>query len=134
MTLSNLIFLLLIWISNNTEYEISKFEYSVIMKDKEKIERKVCRGKCPIIAYFDENEGIVVAHGNLEDFCYQSIILHEMIHAFQYNQKSQMENAFKEYEAYLLQSLYLKEISEKNDLLSPLNLKSCRSNQHNTLF
>ena len=42
MTLSNLIFILLIWISNNTDYKISKFDYSVNIEDKKTIEIKAC--------------------------------------------------------------------------------------------
>ena len=38
----------------------------------------------PIIAYFDPNHGVLIAKGNLEEPCYQSILLHEMIHAFQF--------------------------------------------------
>ncbi len=134
MTLSNLIFILLIWISNNTDYQISKFDYSVNIIKKEIIEEKVCNGKCPIVAYFDSNEGILIAKGNLEDPCYQSILLHEMVHALQFTSNKNIENAFKEMEAYALQNLYLSQVSEKKDLLRTLNLKSCRSKQFNTLF
>tara|TARA_X000000950_G_scaffold5850_1_gene6238 strand:+ start:1550 stop:1954 length:405 start_codon:yes stop_codon:yes gene_type:complete len=134
MTLSNLIFVLLIWISNNTDYQISKFDYSVNVIDKKIIQEKVCNGKCPIIAYFDPNHGVFIAKGNLEEPCYQSILLHEMIHAFQFTLNKNIANAFKEMEAYSLQNLYLNQISEKKNLLRTLNLKSCRSKQYNTLF
>ena len=67
MTLSNLIFILLVWVSNNTDYQISKFDYSVNVIDKKIIQEKVCNGKCPIIAYFDANQGVLIAKGNLED-------------------------------------------------------------------
>ena len=67
MILSNLILILLVWISINTEYDISKFEYSVNIKDKKIIEEQVCKGKCPIVAYFDIKEGIVIAEGKLDD-------------------------------------------------------------------
>ena len=36
-----------------------------------------------------------------------------MIHAFQFNLNKNIENAFKEMEAYSLQNLYLNQISEK---------------------
>ena len=134
MTLSNLIFILLIWISNNTDYQISKFDYSVNISEKKVLEEKACNGKCPIIAYFDPNDGILIAKGNLEDPCYQSILLHEILHALQFSSNKNIENAFKEIEAYSLQNLYLNQISEKKNLLRTLNLKSCRSKQFNTLF
>ena len=134
MTLSNLIFILLIWVSNNTDYQISKFDYSVNVIEKKIIQEKVCNGKCQIIAHFYSNHGVLIAKGNLEEPCYQSILLHEMIHAFQFNSNKNIENAFKEMEAYSLQNLYLNQISEKKNLLGTLNLKSCRSKQYNTLF
>ena len=77
---------------------------------------------------------VLIAKGNLEEPCYQSIILLEMIHALQFASNKNIENAFKELEAYSLQNLYLNQISEKKNLLRTLNLKSCRSKQHNTLF
>jgi len=134
MTLSNLIFILLIWISNNTDYQISKFDYSVNISEKKIIEEMACNGKCPIIAFFDPNVGILIAKGNLDDPCHQSILLHEMIHALQFSSNKNTENAFKEMEAYSLQNLYLNQISEKKDLLKNWNLKSCRSKQYNALF
>ena len=134
MTLSNLIFILLVWISNNTDYQISKFDYSVNIIDKKIIQEKACNGKCPIVGFFDPNDGVLIAKGNLEEPCYQSIILHEMIHALQFASNKNIGNAFKELEAYSLQNLYLNQISEKKNLLRTLNLKSCRSKQFNTLF
>ena len=104
------------------------------MSEKKVIEEKACNGKCPIIAYFDPNDGILIAKGNLEDPCYQSILLHEILHALQFSSNKNIENAFKEIEAYSLQNLYLNQISEKRNLLRILNLKSCRSKQFNTLF
>ena len=104
MTLSNLIFILLIWISNNTDYQISKFDYSVNISEKKIIEEKACNGKCPIIAYFDPNVGILITKGDLEDPCHQSILLHEMIHALQF---SSNKNTFKEYFCFLCIFLYI---------------------------
>ena len=134
MSLNNLISILLLWISNNTDYDISKFEYEVNIVDKVVIEKIACNGSCPIIAYFSPTHGVLVSKGDLKDGCFQSILLHEMIHALQYSNKKKTEYAFKELEAYSLQTMYLEEFSKKNDLFKPLNLKSCRSNQHNTLF
>ncbi len=134
MSLTKLISLLLFWISNNTNYDISKFDYKVNIVDKEVIEEIVCKGRCPIVAYFGPEHGVLLSKGDLDDACFQSILLHEIIHALQFKSEKKIEYSYKELEAYSLQLKYLEDYSRKNDLLTSLNLKSCRSNQHNTLF
>ena len=52
-----------------------------------------------------------------------------MIHYFQSD--SEMENVFKEKEAYELQNKFLEDLSIKNDMISVLNVKKCRSKQIN---
>ena len=134
MSLTKLISLLLFWILNNTNYDTSKFDYKVNIVDKEVIEEIACNGKCPIVAYFNPEHGVLLSKGNFNDVCFQSILLHEIIHALQFQSEKKIEYSFKELEAYSLQLKYLEDYSKKNDLLKPLNLKSCRSNQHNILF
>ena len=56
----------------------------------------------------------------------------EIIHSFQVD--SDMEEVFKEKEAYELQNKFLEELSLKNDMIKILNVKKCRSNQLNKLF
>jgi hypothetical protein len=134
MSLTKLISLLLFWISNNTSYDTSKFDYKVNIVDKKVIQEIVCNGKCPIVAYFGPEQGVLLSKGDYDDACFQSILLHEIIHALQFQSEKKIEYSFKELEAYSLQLKYLEDYSKKNDLLKPLNLKSCRSNQHNILF
>ena len=129
MTLKNLVNILLHWISINTNYDTSKFNVPINIVEPERIQEMVCGGKCPVIAFFSENEGIFLSLKNFEDLCHQSILLHEMIHYFQSDSK--MENAFKEKEAYELQNKFLEDLSLKNDMISVLNVKKCRSNQIN---
>ena len=117
MTLSNLIFILLIWISNNTDYQISKFDYSVNVIDKKIIQEKVCNGKCPIIAYFDPNHGVLIAKGNLEEPCYQSILLHEMIHAFQFIQIKILKMLLKKWKLILYKIYILIKFQKKKTYL-----------------
>ena len=89
----------------------------------------VCGGKCPVVAFFSKDLGIFLSTKKLDDLCYQSILLHEMIHYFQSDSK--MENVFKEKEAYELQNKFLEDLSIKNDMISVLNVKKCRSKQIN---
>lgn len=66
---------------------------------------------------------------DLTDPCNQSILLHEMIHSFQSKYKPEMENVFREKEAYEYQNQFLDIISEENGLYEKLNVRKCRSNQ-----
>ena len=101
----------------------------VTIVDESEIQEIVCGGKCPVLAFFSERKGILITNMNLDNFCNQSIVLHEMIHSFQVN--TDMENAFKEMEAYQLQNKFLEEMSINNDILEILNVKRCRSDQIN---
>ena len=129
MKLSNLINILLQWISINTNYDTSKFDFPINVVEPKIIQEMVCGGKCPVIAFFSEEYGIFISNSDYEDLCNQSILLHEIIHYFQSDLT--MENAFKEKEAYELQNKFLEELSLKNDMIDVLNIKKCRSNQYN---
>jgi hypothetical protein len=56
-----------------------------------------------------------------------------MIHALQYVNGENLQDIFKEKEAYQIQNKFLIEESSKNDSLELLNLKKCRSIQSNVL-
>ena len=129
MTLSNLIYILLQWISINTNYDISKFDFPINVVEPKVIQDMVCGGKCPEIAFFSDEHGIFISNSDYNDPCNQSILLHEIIHSFQSDLK--IENAFKEKEAYELQNKFLEELSIKNDMIDILNIKKCRSKQSN---
>ena len=129
MTINKLLPILLHWISLNTNYDTSKFDSSVTQVDESVIQEIVCGGKCPVLAFFSQKTGILITNMNLDNFCNQSILLHEMIHSFQVNKD--MENAFKEKEAYQLQNKFLEEMSTNGGILKNLNVKRCRSNQMN---
>ena len=132
MNLKNLVNIILQWISINTDYDISKFNTPINIIEPEKIQHMVCGGKCPVVAFFSEQDGIFLSFENFNDICNQSILLHEMIHSFQVNLK--MENAFKEKEAYDLQNKFLEDLSLKNDMINLLNVKLCRSKQFKNDF
>ena len=132
MTLSNLTYILLQWISINTNYDTSKFDFPINVVEPRIIQEIACGGKCPVIAFFSNEHGIYISDSNYNDPCNQSIILHEIIHYFQSDLP--MENAFKEKEAYELQNKFLEELSIKTDMIDVLNIKKCRSNQSNRLI
>ena len=132
MSLNEILKFLLTWISINTNYDTSKFDFPVNIVRPRVIQDMVCGGKCPVTAFFSENKGIFISDMNFKDICNQSILLHEIIHSFQVD--SDMEEVFKEKEAYELQNKFLEELSLKNDMIKILNVKKCRSNQLNKLF
>lgn len=129
MTLKELTEILLFWISTNTNYDTTKFDYNINEVSIEQIQELACRGKCPIIAIFLPPNGIYYAKTNLENPCSQSVILHEMIHGFQEIFDKHKEDIFREKEAYELQNMYLEDYSKKNELIYKLSVKKCRSQQ-----
>ena len=84
------------------------------------------------VAFFSEKDGILISSINLNNLCNQSILLHEIIHSFQNDLN--IENAYKEMEAYQLQNKFLEELSIKNDMIDILNIKKFISNQLNEFF
>ncbi len=132
MSLNEILKFLLTWISINTNYDTSKFDFPVNIVQPRVIQDMVCGGKCPVIAFFSVSKGIFISDMNFKDICNQSILLHEIIHSFQVD--SDIEDVFKEKEAYELQNKFLEELSLKNDMIKILNVKKCRSNQLNKLF
>ena len=132
MVLNELLSFLLVWISLNTNYETSKFDFPVNVVKPIVIQEMVCGGKCPVVAFFSKDRGIFISEMDLSDICNQSILLHEVIHALQIN--SELEDAFKEKEAYELQNKFLEELSLKNDMIKIWNVNKCRSSQSKKLF
>ena len=132
--LTNIIQFLLEWITVNTHYDASVFNFKVIELSSSELQTLACGGKCPIVAFFKPEVGILISKLDLENLCNQSILLHEIIHALQYLNESNLVDAFKEKEAYQIQNKFLMEISIKLELIEPLNLKKCRSLQLNTLM
>ena len=61
MTLSNLIYILLQWISINTNYDTSKFDFPINVVEPKVIQEMACGGKCPVIAFFS-NEYLSLIH------------------------------------------------------------------------
>ena len=124
---------LVIWINENTIYDGHLANLKIISLTFEELQFKACRGKCPILAFFLEPNIIYIAKLDFNDLCNQSILLHEMIHAFQYLAGDEMQNIFKEKEAYEIQNKFLIEESSNDDFFQKLNLKKCRSMQSNVL-
>ena len=132
--LTNIIPFLLEWITVNTHYDAGMFNFEVIELSESELQILACGGKCPVIAFFEPEMGILISKLDYEDICNQSILLHEIIHALQHLSDSNLLDAFKEKEAYQIQNKFLMEISIKEELIDPLNLKKCRSLQLNTLM
>ena len=62
----------------------------------EELQYKACRGKCPVLAFFSAPNIIYIAKLDFNDLCNQSILLHEIIHVFQYQLGNEIQNVFRE--------------------------------------
>jgi len=124
---------LISWINENTVYKGFLLNLKIIDLTMEELQYKACRGKCPVLAFFSAPNIIYIAKLDFNDLCNQSILLHEIIHVFQYQLNSEIQNVFREKEAYEIQNKFLMNESLKNDFLKQLNVKKCRSMQSNVL-
>ena len=79
--LTNIVSFLLEWITLNTHYDASIFNFEVIELSKNELQALACGGKCPIIAFFKPEVGILISELDYKNICNQSILLHEIIHA-----------------------------------------------------
>ena len=123
------VMILLNWISVNTDYDTKNFNTKILEVSKKEIQRIACRWNCPVVAFYKKNEFIYITKMDFdENFCNQSILIHEMIHVLQ-NDK-EMENAFREQEAYLIQEKFLMQRSIENNFLKNLNIRVCRKQQN----
>ena len=59
--LTNIISFLLEWITLNTHYDASIFNFEVIELSKNELQALACGGKCPIIAFFKPEVGILIS-------------------------------------------------------------------------
>ena len=121
------------WINNNTHFNGLLFDFDIIQLKAEEIQMMACRGKCPILGFFLPEKGIYISDLNFDHLCNKSVLLHEIIHALQYVNEENLQDAFREKEAYQIQNKFLIEESSKSDLFQQLNLKKCRSIQSNAL-
>ena len=106
---------LISWINENTIYEKFLLNLEIVALDLEELQFMACRGKCPILAFFSAPNIIYIAKLDFNDLCNQSILLHEMIHVFQYQSGSEMQNVFRENEAYQIQNKFLIDESLKTE-------------------
>ena len=71
--LTNIISFLLEWITLNTHYDASIFKFEVIELSKCQLQALACGGKCPVIAFFKPEVGILISELDFENICNQSI-------------------------------------------------------------
>ncbi len=134
MLTNSLLQFILDWISTHTHYDSSVFNYKIIQLSKQEIQMMACKGKCPIIAFFKPEVGVLISKMDFDNLCNQSVLLHEIIHALQYLNNIELQNIFKEKEAYDIQNKFLLDISKKQELIDYMNVKKCRSLQLNVLM
>ena len=67
--LTNIISFLLEWITLNTHYDASIFNFEVIELSKNELQALACGGKCPVIAFFKPDVGILISELDFENIC-----------------------------------------------------------------
>ena len=121
------------WINNNTHFDGLLFNSEIFQSKADELQMIACKGKCPILGFFLPDKGIFITELDFNHLCNKSVLLHEMIHSLQYINGENLQDAFKEKEAYQIQNKFLIEESSKSESLQQLNLKKCRSIQSNVL-
>tara|TARA_B100000989_G_C19428224_1_gene421781 strand:- start:524 stop:934 length:411 start_codon:yes stop_codon:yes gene_type:complete len=129
MLLEYLLPFLVKWLVANSDYKDNKLNLKVNIVSVQEVQEKACAGKCPIIAFYDKNKGIFIKDMDFKDLCNQSILLHEIVHAFQDHETKNLTYPFREKEAYEIQNKFLENISKEKNFYEILSIKKCRSIQ-----
>lgn len=129
MFLEYLLSFLVKWLVTNSDYKDNELDLKVNIVSAQEVQEKACAGKCPIVAFYDKNKGIFIKDMDFNDLCNQSILLHEIVHAFQDHEKKYLTYPFREKEAYEIQNKFLENISKEKNFYEILSIKKCRSIQ-----
>ena len=94
---NELILALLLWITSNTDYINPKKLPEVKFIEQKELSNLACKTDCEILAYTPEEPKYLIYLSEeldpMNDVCHRGILLHEIIHILQNDQK-----AFAEYE------------------------------------
>ena len=128
------------WIIGNTEFstKIDPPEFFILTSNE--MSKKACfsDNKCRVKAYYVKDEGIYYIKDlkpNL-NVCDRSIILHELIHHYQKNQKKSIQLdqhtlwTLQERQAIFYQNVYLYQQKQKNEGKGPENVIHCEGGSY----
>ncbi len=131
---------LAVWIIGNTEFTTKIEPPNFFTLSSDEMSEKACFSdkNCRVKAYYVRNEGIYYIKDLKpnNNVCDRSIILHEMIHHYQKNQKKVIPLdehtlwTLQERQAIFYQNVYLYQEKEKNEGKGPENVIQCEGGSY----
>ena len=122
-TLNELIVALLLWITTHTEYKDPKKFPEVKFLEQSKLSELACKRDCEILALTPEFPKYTIYLVNslspMDDVCHRGILLHELIHILQDDQKifidydSRTKKHLREMDALVNHNIYLSQFGRK---------------------
>ena len=121
--LNELIVALLLWITTNTEYKEPKKFPVVEFIEQEQLAQLACKRDCEIQALTPENPKYTIYLSKtlspMNDICHRGILLHELIHILQEDQKKfinfdlKTKKHLREMDALVNHNIYLSRYGKK---------------------
>ena len=121
--LNELIVALLLWITTNTEYKEPKKFPVVEFIEQEELSQLACKRDCEILALTPEKPKYTIYLSKtlspMNDICHRGILLHELIHILQEDQKKfinfdlKTKKHLREMDALVNHNIYLSRYGKK---------------------
>ncbi len=121
--ISELIVALLFWITSNTNYNQPSQLPNVEFLEQKSLSQLACKRDCEIMAYTPENPKYKIYLSKnlkpLENVCDRGILMHEIIHVLQNDQKifseydSKTKRHLREMDALVNHNIYLSQFGKK---------------------
>ena len=96
-TINELIVALLLWITSHTDYKYPSKIPEIQMMNRSELSMLACKRDCEIQAYTPNEPKykifLVSTLNPLDNICHRGILLHELIHILQEEQKAFLENS-----------------------------------------
>ncbi len=141
--ISELILALLLWITSNTDYKNPSQIPNVKFLEQKELSTIACRRDCEILAYTPITPKYTVYLSAeldpMKDICHRGILLHELIHIVQDDQKifeeyeQKTKKHLREMDALVNHNIYLSQYGKKI-LYSNGFAAKFKTNQKNTLY
>ena len=122
-TINELIVALLLWITTHTDYKEPKTLPKIQFMEQKELAKLACRKECEILAYTPEFPKRIIYLSDglspIEDICDRGILLHELIHILQNDEKKFAEydkktrKHLKEMDALVTHNIFLSHHGKK---------------------
>ncbi len=133
MAMQELVAQMLLWMTVNTPYTMPSATPEVTILPQEHIQEIICQGPCPALAAYTPDRGVLLSDqlDLRNNICDRSILLHELVHFFQYDAQGTMPSnrrswSLREYEAYQYQNRFLEQNAAIAPEPAPRDVRQCR--------